>query len=48
VGAIKGGTGMARPEPEQRICGVTVKCGGRMGAGHGVSTIPHVIGCGGS
>jgi hypothetical protein len=35
-------------KPEQRICGVTVKCGGSMGAGHGESTIPHMIGCGGS
>ncbi len=46
MGAIKGGTGMAWPE--QRIRGVTVECGGRMGAGHGASAIPRVIGCGGS
>jgi hypothetical protein len=35
-------------QPEQRIRGVTVKCGGHMGAGHGTSTTRHVIGCGGS
>ncbi len=34
--------------PEQRICGVTVECGGRMGAGRVASTIMHVIGREGS
>jgi hypothetical protein len=42
--AIKGGTGMAWPE--QRICGVAVECGGRMGAGHCAPTVPRVVGCG--
>ncbi len=44
--AIKGGTGMA--QPEQRIYGVTDKYGGCMGEGPVVSTIPCVIGHGGS
>jgi hypothetical protein len=46
VGAIKGGTGMARPE--QRIRGVTVKCGGCVDAGRSARTIPPVIVCTGS
>ncbi len=37
---------MARPE--RKILGITVKCGGRMGAGHDVSKIQHVAGPGGS
>jgi hypothetical protein len=35
---------MARPE--QRIRGVTVGCGRRMGAIHDASIIPHVVGSG--
>jgi hypothetical protein len=42
VGAIKGDTGMARPE--RRICGITVGCGGRMGVRCDASTCPHVVG----
>ncbi len=42
MGAIKGDTGMARPE--QRICGVTVGCGSRMGASCDASTSLHVVG----
>ncbi len=38
VGAIKGDTGMARPE--QRIRGITVGRGSRMGASPDVSTFP--------
>ncbi len=34
--------------PEQRILGVTVECGGRMGAGHDASTIQPVVSPGGS
>ncbi len=37
---------MARPE--RRILGITVECGGRMGAGCDASTIPCVVGPGGS
>jgi hypothetical protein len=44
VGAIKGDTGLAWPE--QRICGVTVGCGGCMGAICDASTILHVVGSG--
>jgi hypothetical protein len=35
-------------QPEQRICGVTLECGGCMSAGRGTSTIPVVIGYAGS
>jgi hypothetical protein len=38
----QGGPGMS--QPEQRICGVTVKCGGRVDARHGAKPIPRVIG----
>jgi hypothetical protein len=34
--------------PEQRILGVTVECGGCTSVDCGVSTFPHVVGCGGS
>jgi hypothetical protein len=44
-GQSGGGTGMARPE--QRICGITVKCEGQVDAEHGTRTIPGVIGCAG-
>ncbi len=44
MSAIKGGTGTARPE--QRIHGVTVGCGGCMGAICDASTIPRVVGSG--
>ncbi len=44
MGAIKGDTGMARPE--QRIRGVAGGGGGCMGANHDASTILHVVGFG--
>ncbi len=44
-GQSGGGTGMARPE--QRICGITVKCEGQVDAECGTRTIPGVIGCAG-
>ena len=42
MGAIKGDTGMARPE--RRICGLTVGCGSRMGASCDASTFLCVVG----
>jgi hypothetical protein len=42
VGAIKGDTGMARPE--HSIRGNTVGCGSRMGVRHDASRCPHVVG----
>ncbi len=33
---------MARPE--QKICGISVGCGGHMGASCDASTFPHVVG----
>ncbi len=44
MGAIKGGTGMARPE--QRIRGITVGCLGHMGEICDAHTILRVVGSG--